>query len=88
MSNTPEWRVVDTRYGVFLEIPGDSAFGAWRAAMPNLAAARLCAAAPQLLAELRRLVERCDGEEGVRADGSNIDTRAARALLEKLEGAS
>lgn len=34
---------------------------------------------------LRKLVERCDGEEGVRADGSNIDTRAAHALLDKGE---
>lgn len=31
---------------------------------------------------LADLVERCDGPEGVRADGSNIDTRAAHAVLD------
>lgn len=31
---------------------------------------------------LRDLVRRCDGEEGVRPDGSNIDTRAAHAALD------
>lgn len=30
---------------------------------------------------LERLVLRCDGDEGVRADGSNIDTLAAHAAL-------
>jgi len=30
---------------------------------------------------LRALVERCDGPEGVRADGSNIDTLAAHVAL-------
>lgn len=30
---------------------------------------------------LEELVERCDGESGVRADGSNIDTSAAHAVL-------
>lgn len=34
---------------------------------------------------LEDLVQRCDGAEGVRADGSNIDTRAAHAILEALE---
>ena len=34
-----------------------------------------------LEAALRDLVKRCDGAEGVRADGSNIDTRGAHAAL-------
>jgi hypothetical protein len=36
---------------------------------------------------LRDLVERCDGEEGVRPDGSNISTYRAHAELSKSEGA-
>jgi hypothetical protein len=35
-------------------------------------------------AALRQLVERCDGDEGVRADGSNLDTLAAHAVLGDL----
>lgn len=31
---------------------------------------------------LENLVERCDGAEGVRADGSNIDTLAAHIALD------
>lgn len=38
----------------------------------------------QLVAALRELMLRCDGDEGVRADGSNIQTMAASALLQKL----
>jgi hypothetical protein len=34
---------------------------------------------------LRNLIERCDGPEGVRADGSNIDTQAAHAALDKAQ---
>lgn len=34
---------------------------------------------------LRDLVDRCDGAEGVRADGSNIDTRGAHAALGDFE---
>lgn len=34
-----------------------------------------------LRAVLAELVERCDGQSGVRADGSNIDTSAAHAVL-------
>jgi len=48
--------------------------------------ARLIAAAPELLAALEELVLRCDGEEGVRADGSNIQTMRAHAILEKIGG--
>lgn len=44
----------------------------------------LIAAAPELQAELESLVARCDGEEGVRADGSNIQTVSAHALLARL----
>ena len=47
--------------------------------------ARLIAAAPDLLAALRELVNRCDGAEGVRADESNIQTMQAHAVLAKLE---
>jgi hypothetical protein len=47
--------------------------------------ARLIAAAPELLAALEELVQRCDGPEGVRADGSNIQTIAAHALLAKVQ---
>lgn len=39
--------------------------------------------------ELREALEdltlRCDGDEGVRADGSNIQTYQARAVLEKYK---
>jgi hypothetical protein len=35
-----------------------------------------------VLGALRELVERCDGDEGVRADGSNIQTMRAHAILE------
>lgn len=38
----------------------------------------------RLLAALNELVTRCDGAEGVRADGSNIQTIAAHALLREL----
>ena len=48
--------------------------------------ARLMAAAPELLAALLNLVARCDGEEGVRANGSNIDTLAAHFAIAKAEG--
>lgn len=37
-----------------------------------------------LLEALQDLVYRCDGDEGMRADGSNIDTRAAHVLLERI----
>lgn len=39
---------------------------------------------PELVAALTDLVKRCDGPEGVRADGSNIQTISASALLQKL----
>jgi hypothetical protein len=39
----------------------------------------------ELVATLRNLVERCDGSEGVREDGSNIDTLAAHAMLLQIE---
>lgn len=39
-----------------------------------------CSMSEMFLA-LDALVTRCDGEEGVRADGSNIDTTAAHAVL-------
>lgn len=41
----------------------------------------------RLRAALRALVDRCDGPEGVRADGSNIDTRSAHAALGDMEDA-
>ena len=46
--------------------------------------AHSCNAYPRLVAALRELMLRCDGEEGVRADGSNIQTMAASALLNEL----
>ena len=52
----------------------------------RLANGRLIAAAPDLLAALKELVARCDGEEGVGADGSNIQTIAAHAAIKKAEG--
>lgn len=39
------------------------------------------ARAERLETELRNLTPRCDGAEGVRADGSNIDTTGAHAAL-------
>lgn len=39
---------------------------------------------PRLVEALRELAYRCDGEEGVREDGSNIQTYAAAALLRDL----
>lgn len=48
--------------------------------------ARLIAAAPTLLRELERLVARCDGDEGVRADGSNVDTSTAHAAIRAAMG--
>lgn len=38
----------------------------------------------ELEAALRELVQRCDGEQGVRKDGSNIDTLAAHVALGDL----
>jgi len=49
---------------------------------------RLHAAAPDLLAALQELVARCDGEEGIRKDGSNIQTMQAHAAIAKAEGQS
>ncbi len=43
-------------------------------------------AAPDLLRALKDLVARCDGDEGVRADGSNIDTALAHVIIAKVEG--
>ena len=40
----------------------------------------------EMFQELQSLVERCDGPEGVRADGSNIDTSRAHAALAKAKG--
>lgn len=45
-------------------------------------------AAPEIAAVIEaagRLVVRCDGDEGVRADGSNIDTLAVHAALAALD---
>jgi hypothetical protein len=53
--------------------------GAMAYAHPN------CLRRAQLLAQeaaLAELVNRCDGEAGVRADGSNIDTRWAHVVLD------
>lgn len=38
-----------------------------------------------LRACLEELVYRCDRDEGMRADGSNIDTCAANYLLERIK---
>lgn len=46
-------------------------------------------AAPEIAALVEAvslLVLRCDGDEGVRADGSNIDTLAVHAALARLDG--
>lgn len=40
-----------------------------------------------VLVALEDLVARCDGEEGVRADGSNIQTMRAHAAIAKATGA-
>lgn len=40
-----------------------------------------------LLDALRDLVARCDGAEGVRADGSNIQTMQAHSVLTRLSNA-
>lgn len=39
----------------------------------------------ELLKVLKDLVKRCDGEEGVLADGSNIDTAWASSVLQRAE---
>lgn len=39
---------------------------------------------PELVEALKELVARCDGIEGVRADGSNIQTHNAHGILSKL----
>jgi len=41
--------------------------------------------ARELFRTLNQLIIRCDGEEGVRADGSNIDTAREHAVIQKLE---
>lgn len=66
--NGPAWAVEWTRGGTVT----------W---MPDRETAYLCAGADRLWAALLHLVRRCDGEEGVRPDGSNIDTLAAHAAL-------
>lgn len=38
-----------------------------------------------LVSALKDLVSRCDGDEGVRADGSNIQTIRAHAAIERAE---
>lgn len=43
-------------------------------------------ALPLVIDALIELVKRCDGSEGVRADGSNIDTLAAHMALAKAKG--
>lgn len=44
-----------------------------------------CNAHDELVAALAELVERCDGNEGVRGDGSNIQTMRAHAILAKVQ---
>ena len=39
-----------------------------------------------LLKELKALVARCDGAEGVQPDGSNMQTITAHAAIAKAEG--
>lgn len=39
----------------------------------------------ELVEALEELVTRCDGAEGVRSDGSNIQTMRASAILAKVE---
>jgi hypothetical protein len=73
-------------YFEFVAGRGHSENGFWLSGIVAPADARVIVSAPELLAELERLVERCDGEEGVRADGSNIDTRAANMLLARIRG--
>ena len=46
--------------------------------------AHACNAYPELVKVLWELVTRCDGAEGVGADGSNIQTHNAHGLLAKL----
>lgn len=47
----------------------------------------MCNDCTDLLAALRNLVTRCDGEDGVRADGSNIPTAQAHAVLARYDSA-
>lgn len=54
--------------------------------LERLANAYLISASPDLLAALKELVIRCDGEEGVTEDGSNIQTIQAHAAIAKAEG--
>ena len=62
--------------GPYLGGVNDDLFILLRNAAPEIAA---------LVEAAGRLVVRCDGDEGVRADGSNIDTLAVHAALAALD---
>jgi hypothetical protein len=46
--------------------------------------AHACNAYPKLVEALRELMLRCDGPQGMRADGSNVQTMRASAVLSEL----
>lgn len=48
--------------------------------------AQLIASAPDLLKALKDLVARCDGEEGIQPDRSNMCTIEAHAAIKRAEG--
>lgn len=84
MPTPSPWYARETFVGQ--SIIASEATGASVAVAYDAADGPMLAAAPELYAALRDLVARCDGEEGIRADGSNIETMRAHAALAKADG--
>lgn len=83
-----QWRYLRSGYGSRnADFDIVNASGGRIASTPYEDKARMIAAVPDLLKALKELVARCDGAEGVRADGSNIQTIQAHAAIAKAEGA-
>ena len=79
------WRIGDAGHSVFCP-PNGNPSPRTIASDLSRADARLIATAPDLLEALKELVLRCDGPEGILADGSNIQTMKAWAAINKAKG--